>query len=76
MDGWCSSSLQRRESGVGVFTCCSQSPAEVLADCILQGEPGSRSRRAAVGAQGRWVPLSASAGVCLQRREQRDPQPG
>lgn len=65
---WGSSSQQRKESDVGVFTCCSQSPAEVLADCILQGAPGSRSHRAAVGERGHWVPLSTSAGVCLQRR--------
>lgn len=66
MDGWCSSSLQCGESGVGVFTCRSRSQAEVPADCILQGAPGSRSRTAAEGARGRWGPLSASAGVCLQ----------
>lgn len=75
MDGWCSSSLQCGESGVRVFTCRSQSLAEVPADCILQGAPGSRSHRAAEGALGHWGQLSASAGVCLQHREHRERQP-
>lgn len=53
-----------REGG-GVFTCRSQSLAELLADCILQ-VPDSRSRKLAEEPQVRWGLLSASAGVCLQ----------
>lgn len=69
-DGWilapaCMWREWRDGGGGGVFTCCSRSPAELLADCILQ-VPGTRSRRLAEGPLGRWDLLSASAGVCLQ----------
>lgn len=64
MDG--SSSLHVQRERVGVFTCHSQSLAEVLADRILQ-VPDSRSRKLAEGPRVRWGPLSASTGVCLQK---------
>lgn len=54
------------EGGGGVFTCRSQSLAELQVGHILLG-PDSRSHKLAEGAQVRWGPLSASAGVFLQQ---------
>lgn len=55
----------RGSSRGGVFTCCSQSLAEVQADRTRQ-EPGSHSRKVAGGPRVRWGLLSTSAEVCLR----------